>query len=210
MGWFELAIIYLAFGAPVAVHRATSVRGTFSARDTLDVGLSFVGWPVALIVFAWQRSSSSEIRQDERLRARINELAAELQTDIPPGEAADLPAALGLYVDLSIALNHPTEPTEKLFELSGHPDAALAARCSARRDSKKLAFHQLRARNDLISMIDRLADASTDRGATLRTSLAIVELLGDVDAAADLAAMDATRRPASRERTRSAAIATRR
>lgn len=192
MGWFEAAIIYLALGAPVAVHRATGMRGSLSARDVLDVGLSFLGWPVALGIFAWRRVYSSETERDERLRARIDELANRLQADIPVdvAEASGFEETLGRYVDLSLAVEHPEGPPKELFALSGHPDAELAARCGTRRESKKLVFHQLRARNDLLALIDRLVRVSTDRAATLRTSIAIVELLGDVDAAADLAVMD--------------------
>jgi hypothetical protein len=192
MGWFEAAIIYLAFGAPVAVHRATGMRGSLSARDVLDVGLSFLGWPAALVIFAWRRIYSNETGRDDRIRARIDALAARLRADIPAGsvDASDFAEALGRYVDLSLAVARPEGPPKELFALSGHPDADLASRCGARRDLKKLVFHQLRARNDLLTLIDRLVQVSTDRGATLRTSIAIAELLGDVDAAADLAAME--------------------
>lgn len=212
MGWFELTVIYLAFGAPLAVHRAMGVRGGLSAREALEIGLCFFGWPGALLFFGWRRLNPNPTRPDERLRARIDHLTAELQTSIARDEfeGSGFVEALGLYVDLSLAKDHASDPPTGLFTISGHPNSELAARCSARRDSRKLAFHLLRARNDFIAAIDELAAVSTDRGATLRTSIAIVELLGDVDAAADLAAMEPIATPSQNDLKKPSVAAARR
>lgn len=149
----ELLIIYLACGAPFAVHRATSTGRV----DWPLFAVALLAWPffaVRLIGkhFLHGQDNNRDL-QVEHIRRQIEAIA------FPANEMRfvfEFREIFYRFVGLSQALSSPVGGHAQLFEITGHANASTAARCLARRERARLERHAAAARSDLISAVGEL------------------------------------------------------
>ncbi|MEQ1923870.1 MAG: hypothetical protein ABL952_15300 [Pyrinomonadaceae bacterium] len=161
MSLVELAIIYLACGAPFAVFKATS-RHTAPAAKWLVFLAALIGWPVfaaRLVTRRMQIATATTDAEIERLRIEM-ETAAFPESEMQG--VFDFREMYYRFVGLSNAVNEPesARPGTELFEIGGGGNNDTAARCLARRNRIRLHRHYLKARREFMSSVAERSDES--------------------------------------------------
>ena len=192
MNWTDFAIIYLACGAPFGVYQITCEPRPLSASNLPAVLAAFFAWPLVGIRFLWRRYFPSDDERKRSMNIRIERARVEIESIAFPAGSAGAPFEFRdvyyRYTALAIAAMTKADAPRELFDVTGHSDPSVAAKCLARRNREKLAFHHVRTRNELVDLIRRLtiADESDE---LIRLTADLANDLGDVDAAADLNAL---------------------
>ncbi|MFZ1702314.1 MAG: hypothetical protein WBO10_07765 [Pyrinomonadaceae bacterium] len=183
MQFSELIIIYLACGAPFAVHRATSMH----PPNWFSVAAAFAVWPVSaidLVIGHFKRASVDDERFIDGIRSRIEAIAfptSEIQS------VFEFREVYYRFVGLSKAATSNAMTNEMpLFQLAEHPDPSLASRCLARKNEERLDRHRSAARAEFFAAIEELIeqDAAGDELAGIATELSTH--LGDPARSADI------------------------
>lgn len=177
----ELIVIYLACGAPFAVHYATSRRPERSVTKLINLVLALLAWPVFAVRLVIERIRYHALageRRIEGLRAEIEETAFP-SNDMQ--SVFEFRETFYRYVGLARALNEKAseEFGNDLFETVGHPNDILAARCLARKNRSRLERHRNDARVDFLATIADLSAASAKRDRILGLAAALTEQVGD-------------------------------
>lgn len=186
MTFTDLAIIYLACGAPLSMHYflATGRKPTF--YFAMKVVLVAVIWPIAAFLLIKSlkkplagvvRSASGEI--DIRLDALRLEIENAVFTDESAASVFEFRELFARYTGLAqAAVADPGQNTaNELFLLSGHDDAELASRCLGRKASNRLTVHANAAREDFVESI-ALLSIGVERD-LVQTASAAAGLIGD-------------------------------
>jgi hypothetical protein len=192
MNWTEFAIIYLACGAPFGVYQLTREPRPLSASNLPGVLVAFFAWPVVAVRFLWRRFFPGDEERERSLNVRIEGARVQIESiAFPAGSAGELFEFRDVYyryTALAIAVMATVAAPRELFEVSGHSNSAVAAKCLARRNRERLAFHHVQTRNEFVDLIRRLTIGDTSDG-LIRLTVDLASDLGDVDAAADLCAL---------------------
>lgn len=186
MTFTDLAIIYLACGAPLSMHYFFAARRKPVLYFAAKVVLVALVWPVAAFwlmrslrkpVGGVVLSGVSEIeRRLDSLRIEIEKAAFADESAAAVFEFRELFArytGLALASNIRFELDSPNE----LFQLSGHTNEDLASRCLRRKASNRLAMHANASREDFVESIAALeigAQRSIVPGAS-----AVAELVAD-------------------------------
>lgn len=177
----ELIVIYLACGAPFAVHYATSRRPERTVTKLINLVLALLAWPVFAVRLVIERVRYHALageRRIEGLRAEIEETAFP-SNDMQ--SVFEFRETFYRYVGLSRALNEKAseEFGNDLFETVGHPNDILAARCLARKNRSRLERHRNDARLDFLETITEFSAAPANRDRILGLAAALTEQIGD-------------------------------
>ncbi len=178
MSWSDLAIIYLACGAPVGVHFITR-------REKIPVpraAASFIFWPVFVVLILTGCLTREEISSSaaEQIRCEIEQLAFHEGSSVALFEFRDVFSRYeGLSEIVRLADNNALDRNAELFAAMDRKSASLATRCAARRNNSRLIFHQERARQEFVELIAEIA-AADDR--VIELALRLADQVGDHDA----------------------------
>lgn len=208
MTWIEFLIIYLACGSPFGVYQITQAEKPISASNILALLAVFLTWPILAVRFLVERFVSGEEPDTsasliERARAAIEDAAFPAGTTDSLFEFRDV---FYRYTGLARAVSADVAAPRDLFDVSGHSNADIAAKCLARRNREKLAFHHTQARNEFVDLIAGFALADHCQE-LLCIAADLANELGDTDAVADLNALRSTVKPGRHETTTSTSAA---
>lgn len=209
MNLVDGAIIYLTFGAPIAMYGVFHKRRRPGFLHLLKFGSAFFIWPVSLALIVSRQLSlpkavhnnktriplKIDIRSRERSLAKTiarlvdSSLTVEYRKQI--GEAAERYACLkvgGIVEDPELT------PIHEVYKLAGHPNASLASKCITRRNNLRLQRHIAAAKTDLLTTLALLPDeAFYDRSCTAKRSARLAVLLNDRDISDEIKAIFQTR-----------------
>lgn len=165
----DVLIVYLAFGAPVAVYRYFQYRQLQADRRIVATALTLLFWvPVALhLVYRYLRNaystgtfgslagSDSSAEQLSRARQQIFALLIRADIKMSPASVREI---LERYVGLTMAqgsdLNESSEAPLDLFLAAGMTNSDLATVCLSRRNRRKIDKHQKAARRDFVGLFE--------------------------------------------------------
>jgi len=192
MSLTDFFIIYFACGSPFGVYEASKLHGRLSIYGFGMVAGAFLLWPafaISLIrrrYFIYQDSRDAPRQaQIERIRAGIESLAFPEGATVRLFEFRD---TIARFANLIEEVNHsrPAKPANELFEISGHPNVALAAICLRRLNSKQLLFHKLRVRREFVDLVSQMALDTSIPYEIFALATELAEQIGDTVATNDL------------------------
>ncbi|MBK7934221.1 MAG: hypothetical protein IPK01_12150 [Acidobacteria bacterium] len=183
---FDLAIIYLACGAPLSMHYFFAASGKPKLYFAMRIVLVALFWPIAAFslimslrrpIAGANRSGGGEIeRKLDSLRVEIEHSAFTDDTAASVFEFRELFARYTGLIQASTAKAEHASANE-LFLLSGHKNAELATRCLDRKASNQLKVHANASREDFVESIAAMTIAAD--GVLVRSASAVAELVGD-------------------------------
>lgn len=144
----DIAIIYLACGAPFGVYHA------FLADRTLSrVVLAVAAWPVfAIRLAASTRQSSTNIHA--LLVATRKSIEADLFVASTPEAVFDFREVFDRYTGLALAAQESAGlALAGLHEMTGHPSKSLAESCMLRTHKARLRRHVIAARSEFVALL---------------------------------------------------------
>lgn len=193
MSFSEIFIIYLAIGAPFAVH---SFFGGRMETDVRNAGISLLKltfWPLFALYSGFRFLANSfrtaetgnELRvaafrkASDEVRADLENLLISANREMRKGVLRDFDRLSG--VALAVAESEAVAPTAtpRIFEAADHPMPDLAARCIFRRNRSRLAEHRNRACDALSVSLDSLRDERRTEVDIERIRLKIASLVRD-------------------------------
>lgn len=181
MNLFELAVIYLAFGAPLGVYHAATHWGEPAASIFPVSLLSVFLWPLASLFLLYVYLTRPYLRGSEP--AHIAErLCGVANSDLPAEAAFEFREVASRYIGLCEALNREigTSFVDGLAMITGSEHSAAAKACAARVNRQRLQRHLTDARRDLKATSDRLG--YTHLAAELAASLSDHEAVHELNA----------------------------
>jgi hypothetical protein len=202
----DLLIIYLAFGAPLAVYKYLQNRGTQIGRRILLSSFTFVFWlPAAAEIgylyftnaylggaFVSRRDSVSA---EERLSAMRESLSTELIKRARGSNIHDLRETLDRYVGLAGAARNSVGQAaakNELFEAAGREKDELSSICLMRRNLHRLERHHIQASADFIELFEWGADRP-DASASLDLGIEMARQLDDHETVSKLSELKVKR-----------------
>ena len=161
----NLVIIYLACGAPFAVHRSFRVVERFGFSDLAACFAVALAWPVVAVQL-FMRSLRPVTTPVENARAEAYRKRLEAAVDLSgrPDLAFEFRDSIMRYLGLQLAVTDTTKaPAENnLLAITGHPASAVAAACFARRARQKLEFHAALAAAEFRETVAAMDSAALD------------------------------------------------
>jgi hypothetical protein len=181
MNLFDLFIIYLACGAPVAVYfYLTNRRRLYSKQLWLKTILNFFFW----IPFFFQITRKSRILDkflknrfasknisDEHFEKEIFAVQKNIEKLLPGNDPSvsiyEFREVFERFVGLSKACadnrnGKPNDTDREIFRVSNRNDVEIAARCFHRRNLNRLLFHHTQAEKDFLQLIDEVSRIVSD------------------------------------------------
>ena len=162
MKLIDLLVIYFACGAPFGVYQITAAH-SLTERAALHVFLRICFWPIfaGSTLIRWLSTGKHSSRSD--LDRRIDGIRAEIENLVFGNDSVssifDFREILHRYAGLSEAANAGVASANEIFKLSNNERTDVAAACLARKNQRKLSFHQSLARDEFVDMISELANA---------------------------------------------------
>ncbi len=167
----DVFIIYLAFGAPLAVYKYLQSRGTNIRRRILLSSFTFLFWvPAAVEIgylyltnaysggeFVSRKNSDAENR---RLTDSRESLTADLARLVRSSNLHDVREAVERYVGLANAVRNtwfPKAGRHEFFEAAGRARYGLGRICLNRRNRSRLERHHIQARRDFVNLFEQIA-----------------------------------------------------
>lgn len=191
----DILIIYLAFGAPIAVYKFLQNRDARIVRRCLITVATFLFWiPAAVNIARLYISNAyfgdsfvspvdpdaSEILISD-LRADVRSELVRLGAGVGMHDARD---TVDRYVGLASAIRNDVplggSAHENLFEAAGRAEFGLGVRCVRIRNRQRLERHHIQSRAEFLKL---LADAagSNESDAALKSALKLARQLGDTE-----------------------------
>lgn len=199
MTFNDFLVIYLAFGAPLAVHYFLQQRRrTSDLRQLwLKTILNFFFWLPLLYRFLqnnqtlknsfgkiFSKKSLSDSITEENLRViqkRLEKIVPEDETLLSIFEVREV---FERYAGLTLACQNETDIAQaarnKIFQIAGHNNSEIAEICLKRRNRKRLLRHQTQARKDFLNVIADLLKHHSETEKLRETAFGLSVLLGDV------------------------------
>jgi hypothetical protein len=201
MNYTDPLIIYLAVGAPVAMHRFFQLERPISIRTLLIVGFTLVVWPLeAFRIVARHRerklaehsylltrenSSETIIAAAEKFEAEILDAAGSFRSSVRSSQAEALDRYIGLAAVWAAGVPAGSSAREFL-SASGSRDEKIGVQCLIRRNRRLLWSHLTRARADILK--EFFADGGSPADSLVRVQfLGLAEVLKDNALSAALA-----------------------
>ncbi len=188
MTFIDLAIIYLACGAPLSMHYFFGSSRTLNLNFAGKLVLVALVWPIAafLLIRDVRRGRAAVTRTGQNdLDRRLDSIRIDIERTAFAKENAttvfEFRELFARYTGLAQAstLDIAQGPSNEMFLLTGHPNADLATRCLDRKASNRLARHAVGARTDFV---DHIAALSIDAEKVVLSASLIAELVGDKQA----------------------------
>ena len=185
MTFIDIAIIYLACGAPLSMHYFFAATRKLNLHFAAQIVLVAVFWPIAAFLLVQtvrkQRVFTSQIGQndlDRRLDLFRIEIERSTFTDETAASVFEFRELFARYTGLAQAANaRHAVPRHELFKLSSHEQIDLASICLERKARNRLLIHADAASEDLVSFI--AASGIDAVCGTLPIARAMAELLND-------------------------------
>ena len=178
----DLVIIYLAFGAPLAVYKYLNNRGLEQGQRILGSLLTFVFWiPVVAQTgyryFSNAYSDSAFVSRtnldalDARLAVLRESIKAELIVAGCNLSVHDIREILERYAGLaecaSDTLGRERDAFSRLFEAAGQTRHEIATLCLTRRNRLRLKRHSIQAGHDFVALFQQLSTPTARKAAEL-------------------------------------------
>jgi hypothetical protein len=189
MAFFDIFIVYLAFGSPFAVHEFMQQRPDLSLlqRFLVSLGVLFFWLPSAIRLFRDRISGVNEKDSavGKVVDERIKKIFTKMQREAGVGNEAS--AIIGFretfdrYVGLSLEVNKPESAgdtkTAELLRISGRETGAAAEACLIRHNATRLSRHHINAREQFLESIERSQEFNT-----VVLALELAGIVGDAEA----------------------------
>jgi len=178
MTFLDIVVIYLACGAPFAVHQMTRTESAVSWQ-ILSATATLLLWPffAAKYLFTLFRSPKISGSNVESFRTAI-EAAGVANGQVGP--LFEFRNVFYRYTGLLEALSHrpPDIQTHALYDVVSHSAKDLASVCLLHQNKRKLTFHFARAQKEFTGILSEF-----DLGASSRLSVAtlMAELCDHLD-----------------------------
>lgn len=160
MSLIDVLIIYLACGAPSSVFELTRTDHR-SAPGKLRCALTALFfWPVHLCILAGLAISSVRQRtKEDKIHAIRKQIESAIFDDVSSRRVFEFRDGFYRLASLSHACASagPRRRPDEIFRVVGHPHAALAVRCAARRDWQKISDHLERTTDEVCEIIETQA-----------------------------------------------------
>lgn len=179
MTYSDLLIIYLAIGSPTAVYYVLRSGRDLSLKTISRMIPALLLWPAYTIwLLTHSRTAghpenrflSDHASLDAARSKRVDGIRAEMEKKIreqrPEHSLFDFREVFERYVGLTtaVAADISDDPSPFADLTSGtSEEAKLNAISLNRRNRRLLEFHQIQARNDLLSLAEQIADQEFDR-----------------------------------------------
>lgn len=193
MTFIDLAIIYLACGAPLSMHYFFAASRKPNFYFAARIVLVSLFWPIAAFLLVHKVRtplvSGSQIGQND-LDRRLDSLRVKIErsafTDETAASVFEFRELFARYTGLAQAANARNSATtvNELFNLSSHQQGDLATICLERKAKNRLLDHADAASEDLVSFIS--ASSIYSDNALLSSATSLAELLGDRQTASRL------------------------
>ncbi|HSI87825.1 MAG TPA: hypothetical protein VK918_02135 [Pyrinomonadaceae bacterium] len=166
MNYTDPIIIYLAVGAPVAMHRFFQLERPIRLRTLLIVGFTLLAWPLEAFriisrhrdrkfaehSYTLTRENSPEtiIAAAEIFEAEILEAAGSFRSSVRSSQAEALDRYIGLAAIHASGVPLAGTSAREFLSAAGSRDQMIGARCLIRRNRLVLERHLNRARGDIL------------------------------------------------------------
>jgi hypothetical protein len=189
MTFTDLLIIYLAFGAPLAVYKYLQNRGTEISRRILLSSFTFLVWLPAAVEIGYLYLTNAYSKgnfvsrldsdsADQKLGAMRESISTQLIKLTRGSNPHDLRETVDRYVGLADAVRNSTGPAKpvenELFKAAGRETDQLSSICLLRRNLHRLKRHHIQASADFIELFERNGerhDSSIEAGIELAQQL---------------------------------------
>lgn len=198
----DLLIIYLAFGAPLAVYKYLQNRGTQIGRRILLSSFTFVFWLPAAAEIGYLYFTNAYfggafvsrrdlVSADEKLSAMRESLSNELIKCARGSRVHDLRETVDRYVGLAGAARNSigqAATENELFQAAGREKDQLSSICLMRRNLHRLERHHIQASADFVELFGWISDRP-DALASLDSGIEIARQLDDHETVRKLSAL---------------------
>ena len=198
----DFLIIYLAFGAPLAVYKYLQNRNAdFGQRVVVSIFTFFFWVPVVLELgylylanayfgdaFVSEKNSDAS---DQRVRDLRESITAELIRPERGTNLHDTREAVDRYTGLAHEARHAVcadAGRNELFEAAGRKDYELGQHCLMRRNLLRLKRHHIQARRDFVELLDQVSRRS-DAVGIIGISIDLARELEDHETVHELSAL---------------------
>ena len=205
MNYTDPIIIYLAVGAPVAMHRFFQLERPITIRTILIVGFTLLVWPTeAFRIIARHRERKSAehsysltrenspetiIAAAEKFEDLILEAAGSFRTSVRSSQAEALDRFIGLAAIHTSGFSSG-EAAREFLAASGSREEKIGVQCLIRRNRRVLERHLTRARADILKEFF-INSGSPDSSLVRPHLLGLAGVLNDEALAAALAEIPA-------------------
>lgn len=213
MTFSDAIIIYLAIGSPIAVyHFLRSGKDPSFSTLALAIPLLFL-WPIYTIWLIRLPNTSGRFRKvyspdyaglDARTSKRVDAIRVGMEeilnTRLPGRSPFDFREVFERYVGLSSM--GPLNPVDARTPFAGltssaRADEELNAICLNRRNERHLEFHQIRARNDFMMLVETISEQGFPDGKFFGLATELASLIADREMIEYLAVINEQSRPRS-------------
>jgi hypothetical protein len=194
----EILIVYLAFGAPLAVYRYLETRKVSRRRRILMSLVTFGFWVPFAVRLSLRHFTNASFDGDfvspsrrKRSESVTNDRQEALRTAIAeagcPLPRHDLREVIERYAGLSEAATDlgstlPGEKAVNFFEAAGRP-TDIGARCLSRRERARFQRHLDDSRLSFLTLFDQLTGPGSARNRAIRRAVELALVLNDMEAA---------------------------
>ncbi len=171
MNLADFIIIYLAFGAPLAVYKFLQSRDVEMRRRIAISIFRLLFWiPAAVrlmhhsITNAYSKGRFVSKENLDSSDVRLAELREKVRTELAQPDrrlftAHEVREVLDRYIGLTRAADasipQVIDASLDLFEAAGRPDDKLAAICLMRRNRRQIERHHIKARRSFLTLFER-------------------------------------------------------
>jgi len=185
MSYLDLAIIYLACGAPFGVYRALERTEQEPMRRFLSSSVAFLLWPGSVLVLLSGFAKTAK-RDPTELHRRVEDFRVQMESLMFGGRSTsslfDFREVFYRYTGLLEAVS--TSPQVSQFEVQLDKRCSpLQTVCLARRNRIRLDWHLDRARSDFLELVGRSFGSRDIHEIASR----LVDMLNDTQAVSSLA-----------------------
>lgn len=189
----DILIIYLAFGAPIAVYKYLQNRDARIVRRYLIAVGTFLFWIPAAVRIGYLYISNayfgsafvSPVDSDSS-EMLISDLRESVRSELVRMGAGvgmhDARETVDRYVGLASAIRSgvPLAGTahENLFEAAGRKDSGIGIHCMKIRNRRRLERHHNQSRKELLKLLADVA-GSTEYNAAMKSALKLARQLDD-------------------------------
>jgi len=198
----DLLIIYLAFGAPLAVYKYLQNRGTDMGRRMLVSSVTFFFWLPAAVEIGYIYLTNAYLRggfvsrtDSDSATEKLNTMRESISTELIKlsrgSNLHDLRETVDRYVSLADAArtsNGQARVENKLFEAAGRETYQLSLICLMRRNLHRLERHHIQASTDFVALLELVSDRR-DASALLEAGIDLARQLDDHQTVMQLSAL---------------------
>ncbi len=199
----DLFIIYLAFGAPLAVYKYLQNRAVDIRRRIVVSIFTFFFWVPAAVEIGYLYLSNAYFevgfvsrRNSDATNIKLTEMRESVISQLIKlsrvSNLHDLREILDRYTGLADALKNSIGTTSfrhAIFEAAGRKNADLGSLCLMRRNLRQLERHHIQARRDLVVMFGQIGGDGHEALETIEIGKELARQLGDDETVEELNAL---------------------